>query len=181
MTITLATAVQWLMPVLAGGITGWGVVAFKLGAYKEKIEQLESCCAESRISRIEGRLDTLTAYMPLTQSQSPIGLTERGSEVLLNSGTDKFINNYFQKLRAEIRYCAAETKYDIQECAENILFRALEGYLYSEEDPSPESYEKDIYSAKEWLFENGLKIKDLVEVGTVYLRDKVIEEGLTDD
>lgn len=181
MTVTLDGVLQWLVPTLLGSVGGWGVVAFKLGSYKEKIVQLESCCAESRISKIEGRLETLTAYMPLTQAQSPINLTERGQEVLSGSGMDKFIDTHFERLRVEIRNCAAETKYDIQECSENMLHVALEGNLYEGVGLLHETLFNDIYSLKEWLFENGLKIKDLVEVGTVYLRDKIINVGLSDD
>jgi len=187
---------NFVVPIVLGAFAGWGAVAMGVGRYKEKIEQLEKCCAGERISKIEGKFEVIQSYEPMTKRGSPIQLTEHGSKVLTDSGFKSLIDEHAVDIVDYVENCATDTKYDVQECSERVCEYLLErnclpNEYHIDHNPHPDliakkvkamdKYRPLINEIKDWLYENGYKVEHLVESGTVYVRDKAIPVIFTED
>jgi len=158
-----------------------------IGKYIEKIRKLEECCAENRISKIEGKFEVIQALEPMTKRGSPLQLTEHCEKVLADSGFKSLIDANSDEIIEYLSECITDTKYDVQECAERACKSLLEIFCLpndvaynglpaqaEHEHRRIAHYKPLIFEIKNWLYENGYKIHHLVEAGTVYARDKAI-------
>ena len=192
-----AELVKFIIPVVMGALGGWGAVAMTVGRYKEKIEQLEKCCAGERISKIEGKFEFLQSYEPMVKRGSPLQLTDHGQKVISESGFSALIDSNEAEIVGFLSSCVTDTKYDVQDCSERACKYILnhyclpnQYYIYPESDDyavqlvekseAIDKYAPLVSSIKNWLYENGYKIEHLVEAGMVYVRDKAIPVIFTD-
>ena len=140
--------------IVTSGITAFAVVAFKMGRYSEKIDQLEKCNLNTRLSTLEGK--------QLTRRNSPVNLTAYGNAVLNNSGGKDFIDNNYPEIKKRVEAENTQTSYDIQEASRKAV----------------EDLQNDvrINNIKDFLFKEGMEWADIVEVLGIYLRDKILKE-----
>lgn len=140
--------------IITSGITAFAIVAFKMGRYSEKIDQLEKCNLNTRLSTLEGK--------QLTRRSSPVNLTAYGNTVLNNSGGKDFIDKNYLEIKKKVESENTQTSYDIQEASRKAV----------------ESLQNDlrINTIKDFLFKEGMEWADIVEVLGIYLRDKILKE-----
>jgi hypothetical protein len=98
----------------------------------------------------------------VTKRKSPLSLTERGSSLLVDSGAERFVDEHFDELMEGVNRLNPKTAYDIQEDAKKVI----EG-LQADDRINP---------IKEFLFEDGSTLEELVAVMGIYLRDKILAQ-----
>lgn len=143
-----------LVSVVTSGLTAFALISHRMGRYAEKIDQLERCNLNTRLSTLEGR--------QLTRRNSPVDLTEYGTTVLNKSGGKIFVDENYSELKEKVEEGNPQTSYDIQEAARKVI----EGL---QED-------QRLNMVKEFLFKEGMEWKDIVEVLGVYLRNLILDE-----
>ena len=150
--MNIEVAITVGVSILTSGVTAFAVVAFKMGRYSEKIDQLEKCDLNTRLSKIEGQ--------QLTKRKSPITLTDRGETVLKDSAGKQFVDENLEELHALVEERAPKTSYDVQEASKTVI----------------ESLESDdrMSQIKEYLFREGMDFEGAIEVLGIYLRDKIL-------
>lgn len=161
-------AVSVIAP-LVFGIIGAFIGFIRMG---EKVKQLEKDNDDEKkeIKEIRDKViaceTSLKEREPFLKRKSPVSLTDRGNTFLDESGGRNFVDNHFARLRLAVEERAPKTAYDIQEYSREVIDGMKEG--------------DDFNILKEYLFKEGLELKDLVAVMGIYLRDKIlVEKGLT--
>lgn len=157
--ITHDTIITIIASVVTSGITAFAIIAHRTGRYSEKIDQLEKCNLNTRLSVLEGKVEST---QPLTKRKSPISLTDRGSKVLTESGGKSFIDNNYLELKEKVELSNPKTSYDIQESSKEVVSSLKD--------------DDRINTIKEYLFKEGLELDNLVEVLGIYLRDLILKE-----
>lgn len=157
--MNLDTIITILVSVLSSGITAFAVISFRMGRYSEKIDQLEKCNLNTRLSTLEGKFEN---NQPLTKRRSPISLSERGTKVLTDSTGMKFVDDNYSELKTTVENKRPKTAYDVQEFSKEII----------------DGLKNDarINSIKEYAFKEGLELDDIVVVIGIYLRDKILKD-----
>jgi hypothetical protein len=143
---------------VTSALTAFAIVAYRMGRYSEKIDQLEKCNLNQRLSKLEGQFEQSA---PLTRRKSPVSLSDRGMKVLLDSGGKAFVDENFEHLHKTIEAKKPETAYDVQEIAKSVIASLKD--------------DSRINPMKDYLFKEGMTIDDLFVVLGVYLRDKVLQ------
>lgn len=113
---------------------------------------------DKRLTNVEGR------FSGAFQTQSPISLTVKGTNLLEGSGLRKYIDDnkkdFSEKCRSGKKI---DTAYDVQEaafdCFDNIIFEPM--------------FETKL---KEFAFQQGVDMSVLRRVGAIYLRNLLLEE-----
>ena len=163
------TIIQIVVSLITGGVTAFVVVSYKMGTYVNKVDNLvtkekETC---SEIKEIRDKViaceTSLKERGPLTMRKSPISLTERGKQLLNESGAKKFVDLNFDLLFKKVEEHAPKTAYDIQEYSGKVLSELKNDDI--------------IIPLKEYAFKEGLEITDLITVAGIYLRDKILEKN----
>lgn len=156
--------ILFILNLILSGIVASLTMTFRLGQYKEKVDQLEKCDFQRRLSTLEGQYSVGN----ITQRNSPISLNERGTKLLNESTANEFVDKNLQELVEKIRIAGAANAYDIQETAKTVV----------------QSYRNDIrfLPLKNFAFEQGIDL-NIIEVATaIYLRDKTLPQfGFTPD
>lgn len=152
--MTTDTLISVVVSVVTSGITAFSIVAFRMGRYTEKVDQLEKCNLNTRLSTLEGK--------QLTKRNSPVDLTDYGKTVLDNSAGKTFIDDNYQELKEKVELSNPQTSYDIQEESRKVI----------------EVLKDDIRlnTVKEFLFKEGMEWENIVEVLGIYLRNLILEE-----
>lgn len=148
------TIVTIIISVLTSGITAFAIISYRMGRYSEKIDQLEKCNLNTRLSTLEGR--------QLTKRNSPVDLTENGNNVLNDSSGKSFIDDNYNELKGKVESKSPTNSYDIQEFSKHVIQEIQDDVRM---DP-----------VKEYLFKEGMEIQDIIEVLGIYLRNKILEE-----
>lgn len=108
---------------------------------------------DTRLTNIEGKSSGLII------SKSPVGLTENGNKVLVDSGLKEYIDNKKEEL---LNACSIDhkfgTAYDVQ----------VATFSYFEKIAFDLDFENKL---KNYSFENGLDIDVLRRIGGIYFRD----------
>jgi len=154
--MTTETLITVGISVLTSGITAFAVVAFKMGRYSEKIDQLEKCDLNTRLSKLEGSLTPAS----ITQRKSPVTLNERGVKFLNESGAREFVNKNLDELVEKIKSDKVTTAYDVQESAKRVV----------------ESYRDDLkfVPLKDFAFKQGIELELVELAASLYLRDQAL-------
>lgn len=157
--MTSDTIITIGVSIVTSALTAFAIVAYKMGRYSEKIDQLEKCNLNSRLSRLEGQFDQSG---PVTKKKSPVSLTDRGEKILVDSGGKKFVDENFEELKNKVETPNPQTSYDVQETAKTVINGLKEDLRLN--------------PLKEYLFKEGLDLETLNIVLGVYLRDKILAE-----
>lgn len=149
--------------VLLAALSAWAILA----KYQQKVDGLEKNDEKQdnkiddlkdRVSRLEGGLERDRANSdPYTQRQSPLSLTDKGKALLLDSGGNKYLEENMSDLIEEIKARSPKSAYDVQEYAKNVIDS------HTDDDA--------FVPLKDYLFNEGLKLEDLINVLGVALRD----------
>lgn len=125
----------------------------------ENFEKLEKDISDigNRVSKIEGKL------FGLATSTSPLRLTPLGIEILQNSGILDIAKTKREELMKQIKEKSPKTAYDVQEITKS-LFENLK--LNPEEETRLKNY----------AFQKGITLKDILYTGAIYFRDIALEE-----
>lgn len=162
----ITQGLTWILPLVgavAGALAGWGTAALKIGRYAEKVDQLEKCNLQQRLSTLEGSVNTSRDYTKtLTRSKSPIGLTEKGDDLLKRSSADAFVLQHKNELVKKIKDQKPPTAYDVQEMARQIV----------------ESLKDDVRFKpfKDFVYTEGIDLEPIFIVMSIYLRDIALAE-----
>lgn len=162
---------SWLVPIVAGAISGWAATAIKLGRYAQMVddlkENMKECQAKNgatdiKIIELATKIDERTrAYSStLTKRKSPLSLTEAGDELLILSGGKHYVEEHFGTLLEMIEAKKPQTAYDIQECSKSVL--------------EAQSAKPSFNHLKNYLFKEGRMLEDLITVMGIFLRDAVL-------
>lgn len=139
---------------------------FTFGQYKQKVdsnqklvEKISDKISElsDRISRLEGGIDRDRAPSEYIKKQSPLGLTDKGKSLLLDShGKDYIDTNKDMPIKA-IKSKNPKTAYDVQELAREII--------------KNHSNNDDFNLVKDFIYKQGLSLDTVIDVMGIYLRD----------
>ncbi|QQS15354.1 MAG: hypothetical protein IPK84_03215 [Candidatus Moraniibacteriota bacterium] len=146
--------------VITSFLTSLAFVTYKFGRYAEKIDQLEKCSLNGRLSKLEGQFET--SQNAFFQRKSPISLTDKGLEALEESGAKQFVDSNIEELYQKIDKKNPSTAYDVQE-----LSRAIASDL--ESDPR-------VSKMKDFVYERGIDFSTIASVTGIYLRDEVLKK-----
>jgi hypothetical protein len=133
-----------------------------MGKYIEKVDQLEKCNFQQRISTLEGSFNARRDIGAYTQTKSPISLNPKGETLLDASGGRMYVDSNFQKFMEEVDVQQPKSSYDIQELSKRVI-KAHAGT-------------DDFTTLKEYIFKEGIELEVLTVVLGIYLRDKILEE-----
>ncbi len=156
------------------GLTTWGIIAFKLGIYKEKIDNWEKAKLPEKVNSHETKLAIFDEFKNSTtkildsklfQSKSPLSLTEEGIRLLNDSGfmpifekvKDDLIKRFFEEINPK-------TKYDTQERARQWM-----------DDLSRKDYQPFL-PVKSYAFKTGSDYSQILRAGSILLRDYYLEK-----
>lgn len=153
------TLVQVIISLVAGILGGAAVVAFRLGKYSEKVDQIEKCDFQRRVSTLEGKIES---SQPLKQRKSPVSLTERGEQVLYDSTGKFFVEENYPELKKNVEDKNPQNPYDIQEVSHKVAMGLKN--------------DKRISSIKYYAFKEGLVLDDILDIMGIFLRDKILAE-----
>ena len=154
--MTTDMIISIIASILTSAITAFAVVAFKMGRYSEKIDQLEKCDLQRRVSTLEGSLTPAS----ITQRKSPVTLNDRGIKLLNDSNAKKFVDDNLNELMQKIRDFNVSTAYDVQEKSKQVI----------------ESYRNDNKFAplKDYAFKQGVELELIELAASFYLRDQAL-------
>lgn len=151
-----------IVSLIVGAISGFVAVAMKIARYTEKIDQLEKCNFNQRLSTLEGQFAERKSFDAYLINRSPVVLTEKGNGLLEKSGGKKFIDFHKNDLMNFIKSKNPKSAYDVQELTKKAIWNQTETDAF--------------IPLKNYLFKEGLSLKILIGVMSVYLRDLVLEK-----
>ena len=158
MDATLIIAAQAILSAAIAAGTAWAFLA----RLDQRVKHIEENLMEGNIRERLSACETLLKERgPVVRRKSPISLTERGVNLLVRSGSQKFVNENFSELLGKIELRAPRTAYDVQEYSRQVI-----GELSEDERIDP---------VKEYLFRDGSTLEEAKLVMGVYLRDKVLK------
>jgi len=142
-----------------------------IGKYKEKIDRhdrdndkLNNKLAEisDRLANIEGGLERDRAQSQYIQSKSPLGLTDKGKALLIDSTGKDYIDSKKMEFFKEMKSKKPKTAYDVQELSKEIIANRI--------------YRDEFNSIKEFAFVKGVTLDVVLDVLSIYLRDFLLIE-----
>lgn len=168
----LVTTGIFLANVVIGAVAGTVAASFKIGQYKNKVDNLETTIGRdehaglrktvgevnAKVIACETRLDVKE---PLGRRKSPVSLTGRGNSFLENSGGRQFVDDNFTELLGKVDELDPKTAYDVQEDSQKVIERLVD--------------DERINPIKIFLFKDGSTWEDAVFVMGIYLRDSVLK------
>ena len=89
-------------------------------------------------------------------------LTDRGENILEESGGKDFVDENFEELNEEVENMNGNTPYDIQENSKKVIEKHKD--------------DQDFDDIKKYFFEEGEQIDDIVLAMGIYLRNKILSE-----
>ncbi len=154
--------IQIIASILTAGITAFAVVAFKLGKYSEKVDQLEKCDLNSRLSKLEGQFQQINTTNAFLRKESPIALNEKGEKLLRESGGSDFLSQNFETLFEAVENKGPQTPYDVQEMSKEVLSAMRDSERFN--------------PLKDYAFKEGLELETLISVMGIALRDMILNK-----
>lgn len=126
----------------------------------------------SRLTRVETLVETMDRRITTIEgnasgaisTQSPIELTEKGKELLSQSGLRRYVDESVDELvrLATPQEETLETAYDVQDAA----------FTFFEDVTFDKSFENKL---KEYAYQNGISLQLLRRIAGIYLRDRMLE------
>lgn len=147
------------------------VILLYVGKYREKVDRLDKendklnqqfLNISSKLSKIEGILEISRMVSPYVQSKSPLGLTEKGKALLIDSKGKDYIDLRKNEFLKEIKSKNPKTAYDVQEMSKLVIKSRTKCDEFN--------------SLKDFAFRKGLSIDVILDVLGIYLRDIVLKE-----
>ncbi|NBJ08856.1 hypothetical protein D1647_22195 [Alistipes sp. Z76] len=161
--LSLLLLAGWLIYRITKYTTEWNC---KLNAVKDLSENLKT--AREDILYIKTKLEIFSSNMPngLTQSHSPIGLSEKGEEIAAKMGIEQMIAANWENIRNYIEANAkSKNAYDIQQlCIESATI-SLDKLFNTE----------TVDKIKEFAFNNGQPLAYYGSMIGVLIRNKYFE------
>lgn len=138
----------------------------EMDASKSKVAEVSNSLDSIRqdIVYIKGSLDVLKSNLPnpLTQSHSPISLTERGKDVAEKMGIHDIVVRNWEKISAYIdQHVASKNAYDIQQFCIEVASISLDSFFVKE----------DVARIKNFAFESGQNIAYYGSMIGIIVRD----------
>lgn len=159
---------SWAIPlgvsILSGAVTFYStqqVISEKLKRLEDDMRDLKSQGQNLRDKVIASEA-ILKERGPVVRSSSPVSLTERGQAILAESGGNQYLEKHLDKFVAELKKRKPKSAYDVQEFSKEIV----EG----------QSNTEDFIPLKNYLFQEGIGLEDLVLVLGTELRDRALPE-----
>lgn len=135
---------------------------------------------ESRIDKVENKIDkiaesltllnvsisTITKSDPLTQTHSPLSLTQKGKELVENFGLKKMVDDNWQTINSCSNQIESKNPYDIQQ------FFIEKSILHLDEFIGDDNFNK----IKLIAYNEGLTMASLSRAIAVIIRDRYFEE-----
>lgn len=115
---------------------------------------------KGNVKKLEGRFDGFEKYNVLAKGHSPLSLTESGVELLEQSGAKNYLEKHFTKLYG--LFDDIDKGYEIQERAREVI--------------ENQRKEKDFNAIKEYLYNAGRPMDNIILVMSIELRDMVLEK-----
>lgn len=156
---------------LVAALVSFLAIFILIGKYKEKVDTAETNMKthaakldglSDRVSKLEGGIERDRANSPYVKRKSPVSLTEKGKALLLDSKGNYYVDKNKDKLIVALKAENPKTAYDVQELARKIV--------------ETHANDDDFAPIKEFVFKEGLELKDVLDVMGVYLRDIVLPE-----
>lgn len=153
-----------LIPLVVSGASA--IATFMI--YKEKVKNLEGEVDKFKTEMRDLRDKVITcevtirANEPYWRRESPVSLTDRGHALLVESGGREFVDENFEELAQAIEEKDSKTAYDVQENAKVVI---------------DEMQDDDRFiPLKDYLYNEGIEIDNLIMVMALHLRDKVLRK-----
>jgi hypothetical protein len=173
MTLDTTTILIFIVNLGLSALVGFMTAYFRIGEYKNKVDNLETTLGKNEHAGLRKTVGDLSYKVvacetslkerePLAKRKSPISLTDRGNNLLNQSGGKEFVDNNFSELHASVEKMTPKTSYDVQEDSREVV-----GELKEDERINP---------LKDYLFKDGSSLDDLFFVMSIYLRDKILKE-----
>src|SRR3989338_347624 len=156
------TIAQIVISAISGGLVSIILLFIYAGRYIEKIDQLEKCDLNGRLSKLEGKFETSKDLSSFIQRKSPLKLTDRGRDLLQRSGGTAFIDGNKAQLIDAIRSRSPKTAYDVQELSKQVI----------EEQSGSDGF----IPIKNYIFNKGIELEVIQIVISIYLRDIALKE-----
>lgn len=146
------------------------VLFLMLGQYKNKVDTLIALTSEHKfdikelikdVAALQSGIDRDRAH-GLAQSKSPLSLTDKGKALLLDSHGKDFVDEYKNELISIIKSKAPYTAYDVQELSDDVIKNMSSSHSFNK--------------LKDFAFNNGMKLDDIIFVMSLYLRDLALKE-----
>lgn len=156
--------ILFVINLILSAIVASLTMTFQLGQYKEKVDQLEKCDFQRRLSHMEGQYSAAS----IVQSKSPVSLTATGEKLLLDSKANNFVDENLNELIKKIKNENPASAYDVQEKAKVVITSYKENEKY--------------IPLKDFAFKQGIDLGLIETVASLYLRDKALSKfGFTTD
>jgi hypothetical protein len=166
--MTLTDALIPGISLVAGGVGAFLGAYAKFIVLDQRVKHLETDIAEikahcktmnDKVVACEVRQEE-RGEKPLVKRKSPISLTERGLDLLKNSGGQAWISTNRDSLLAALKAKNPQSPYDVQEFSKQVLKE-------KEADPlmSP---------LKDYAYQQGLDLNDILLVMGIHLRDEAM-------
>lgn len=150
-------------------------VLFKIGrwshifqSHEEKISRVENLA--DKVLEIRVKVDLIYQYSlgpkGLTAPQSPIGLTEKGKEVVEKIKANAILERCLPQLIKEVAVENPNNAYDIQTVAMRVAKEKMLGCLN----------EAELTTVKEEAYIRGILVEDIMSVFGVLLRNHILEQ-----
>lgn len=164
---------NWVDVLVTSGVSVVVTVSTLLiaaGKYREKILRSEiditKNCDEikdinTRLAKLEGGIDRDRAHSPYTETNSPVGLNDKGKALLLDSGGKTYIDAHQDELVKEIQARSPKSAYDVQQAAIEVI------KAHADSD--------DFVPLKNYIFSEGVDLSNLALVMGIALRDIAME------
>lgn len=173
--IDIDTGLKWLSLFVGSGILIYLItLAFTSGKYCKTIDHIET--SQKDISKkLDALINSFNCLVTelrskklienvctLFASASPKALTDKGREVLDNSGLKKFVEDNVDELKKRILDKNLKTSYDIDVESERLLLSFSE--------------DSRLNPVKEYAFKTGLDLTLMLMAAGIYLRDIILKE-----
>ncbi len=163
--------IMFIANLVISGLVGFVAAWVKLSNCQVRIGTIETDTKEikkqileiiEKLAYMQGGLERDRAHPKYIESKSPLSLTDQGKAVLLDSHGKEYVDQNKQMLINEIKNKAPNSAYDIQEFSREII------ELHSDD--------KSFVPIKDFAFLRGEKLKYIIDVLGIYLRDITLKE-----
>lgn len=176
-------AITGVIAIVLSFLGGCAAIIFRMGRISERIDSsdrkieaiehdmkdLSQTVTEIKVSvgHIRGSLNVLpmgaTSANSLSRSNSPRQLNDLGKKVLNDSGIDKILENYYEEIVDSVKSSKPENSYQAQEA----VYRAVSEIMENSDTKN---------AVEEGAFLSGYTPQDVLFVGALNIRDRVLEE-----
>jgi len=115
-----------------------------------------------RLAALEEGVKRDRAHSGYAETASPLKLTEKGFKALVESGGIDYLNIHKDSLIQQIKQRNPKTAYDVQELCNSLI--------------TDKKNENDFIPMKNYAYNQGVPLEDVIITLTIYLRDIALKE-----